>query len=110
MLQLTKEELILQQDATNCYICGKRFLRKLVKSKNYRKIRDHCNYTVKYRDATHSICNLEFNVPSEIPVVFHNGSNYDYHFIIKELANEFERQFKCFGENSGKCKTFSIKN
>ena len=26
-------------------------------------------------------------------VVFHNGSNYDYHFIIKELANKFEGQF-----------------
>ena len=38
-------------------------------------------------------------MPSEIPVVFHNGSNYDYHFIIKELANEFEEQFECLGEN-----------
>ena len=27
----------------------------------------------------HSICNLRFNVPSEIPVFFHNESNYDYH-------------------------------
>ena len=35
---------------------------------------------------------------NEIPVVFHNGSNYDYHFITKELANEFEGQFKCLGE------------
>ena len=26
----------------------------------------------------------------EVPVVFHNGSNNDYHFIIKKLANEFE--------------------
>ena len=25
-----------------------------------------------------------------VPVVFHNGSNYNYHFIIKELAKEFE--------------------
>ena len=29
-------------------------------------------------------------MPNEIPVVFYNGSNYDYHFVIKELANEFE--------------------
>ena len=25
-----------------------------------------------------------FSVPNEIPVVFHNRSNYDYHFITKE--------------------------
>ena len=29
-------------------------------------------------------------MPIEIPVAFHNGSNYDYHFITKELAKEFE--------------------
>ena len=42
--------------------------------------------TSKYRAAEHRICNLKFNVPNKNPVVFHNGSNYDYHFIIKELA------------------------
>ena len=34
----------------------------------------------------HSICNLRCNVPNEIPIVHQNGCNYDYHFIIKELA------------------------
>ena len=47
-------------------------------------------------------------MPNEIPVVFHNGSNYDYHFIIKELTNEFEGQFECLGENKEKYKTCSI--
>ena len=41
-------------------------------------------------------------------MVFHNGSNYDYHVIIKELANEFEGQFKYLGENTEKYKTFSV--
>ena len=45
---------------------------------------------------------------NEILLVFHNGSNYDYHFIIKELANEFEGRFECLGENTEKYKTFSI--
>ena len=27
-------------------------------------------------------------IPKEILVVFHNGSTFDYHFIIKELAKE----------------------
>ena len=38
-------------------------------------------------------------MPNEIPVGFHNGSKYDYHFIIKELANEFEGQFECIEGN-----------
>ena len=39
----------------------------------------------------------------KISVVFHNGSNCDY-FIMKELANNFEGQFKCLGENTEKYK------
>ena len=35
-------------------------------------------------------------------------SNYDYHFIIKELVEELEGQFKCLGENAEKCMTFSM--
>ena len=93
MLPLTKEELKLHQDARNCYICGKRILKKLSKSIIHRKVRDHCYYTGKYRGTAHSICNLKFNVHNEIPVIFHNGSNYDYHFILKELANEFDKKF-----------------
>ena len=45
---------------------------------------------------------------NEIPVVFHNDSDYDYHFIIKELANDYEEQFECLGENTEKYKTFSV--
>ena len=28
--------------------------------------------------------------PKEIPIVFHNSSTYDYHFIIKEPTKEFK--------------------
>ena len=61
--------------------------------KNYWKIRGHCHFIGKYRGAAQSICNLRFNVTNEIPVVFHNVSNFEYHSIIKKLANEFEGQF-----------------
>ena len=40
--------------------------------------------------------------------LFSQGSNYGYHFIIKELANEFEGEFECIGENKEKQKTFSV--
>ena len=35
-------------------------------------------------------------------------SNYDYHFIIKEQAEEFKRHFICLGENTEKFMTFSV--
>ena len=40
--------------------------------------------------------------------MFHNGSTYDYHFIIKELVKEFEGNFECLGENTEKYITFSV--
>ena len=65
-------------------------------------MRHHFHHVGKYRSAAHSICNLRFNLSNEIPVVFHNGLNYDYHFFIKELENEFEGQLECLGENAEK--------
>ena len=89
------------------YICKKRFSTDN-NNKKYHKVKDHCHYTGKYRGAAHDICNLRYKIPKEIPVVFHNGSIYDYHFIIKELAEEFEGEFECLGENTEKCITFSV--
>ena len=40
--------------------------------------------------------------------MFHNGSIYDYHFVIKELVKEFESNFECLGENTEKYITFSV--
>ena len=44
----------------------------------------------------------------KIQIVFHNGSTYDYHFIIKKLAEEFKSDFECLGENTEKYLTFSV--
>ena len=46
----------------------------IIMIKKHYKVRDHCHYTGKYRDAAHNICNLRYKVPREIPVVFHNGT------------------------------------
>ena len=54
--------------------------------KKHYKVKDHCHYKGKYRGAAHNICNLRYRIPKEIPIVFHNGSTYDYHFIIMELV------------------------
>ena len=72
------------------------------------KVRDHCHYRRKYRGAAHSICNLPYKISKEIPIVSQNGSTYDYHFIIKQLAREFKGYFHCLGENTEKYITFSV--
>ena len=47
----------------------------------------------KVRDVTgasYSTCKLKYSIPKKIPAVFHNGSNYDYCFIIIELAKSLK--------------------
>ena len=56
----------------------------------------------------YSICNLKYSLPKNIHVAFHNGSDYDYQFIIKELPKEFEKQFTCLGERTDKYITFTV--
>ena len=51
---------------------------------------------------------MRYKIPKEIPVVFHNGSTYDYYFIIKELVKEFHGNFECLLENTEKYITFSV--
>ena len=102
MIPLTTEEKKKQKI---CYICKKEFNNN--EKKNY-EVRDHCHYMGKYRGAAHNICNLRYKVPKEVPIVFHNRSIYDYHFIIKELVKEFEGNFECLGENTEKYITFSV--
>ena len=105
IIPLTTEEKINYNDQKVCYICEKEF--ETIDKKNY-KVRDHCHYTGKYRGAAHNVCNLRYKVPKEIPVIFHNGSTYDYHFIIKELVKEFEGNFDCLGENTEKYISFLV--
>ena len=111
MIPLTDNENKYYEEQKECYICQKEFCcdkNQKMKFKLYKKVRDHCHYTGKFRGAAHSICNLNYKVPQEIPVKIHNGSKYDYHFIIKELAEEFKGEFECLGENTEKYIRFSV--
>ena len=107
MMPLTSEEKKLHRKQKVCYICKKRFSTDS-DNKKYHKVRDHCHYTGKYRGAAHNICNLRYKAPTEFQVAFHNGSTYDYHFVIKNLAKELNGQFECLGENTENYKTLSI--
>ena len=104
MIPLINKELKFYEQQKVCHICKKKFCY----DKNKKKVRDHCHYTGKFRGAAHSECNLICKAPKEIRVVFHNGSAYDDHFIIKQLAEELEGEFKYLGENAEKYITFSV--
>ena len=108
MKLLTKEQQESYEISKVCYICKEKSENKYLKDKKYCKVRDHCPYKGEYRGAAHSVRNLRYNVPKEIPIGFHNESNYDYNFIINELAEEFKKQFICLGENTEKYITFTV--
>ena len=77
---LTEEEKESYENQELCHICNKEFCTD--NNKEMRKVRDHCHYTGKYRGPAHSKCNLNYKIVNKIPVLFHNGSVYDYHFIM----------------------------
>ena len=62
-----------------------------MKQKKYRKVRDQRHYTREYKGATNNICILKYSVLEKFLIAFQNGSNYDNLFIIKVLAEEFEK-------------------
>ena len=79
-----KNEFINKREA-KVKNCKEKFKNKYLKDK---KFRDHWHCRWKYMGAAHNICNLKYILSSFIyfPIVFHNGSNYNYNFIIKEVS------------------------
>ena len=106
---LTEEQKESQENAKICYICKENLENKYLKiSLSQRslslciRIQRCCAQNLRYSVTQNTVCQ------KKIPIVFHNGSNYDYHFIIKELAEEFKKQFTCLEENTEKYITFTI--
>ena len=81
MEPLTKKQWKDYKKVSSCHICFKPF------REGNRKVRDHCHYSGIYRGAAHLLCNLQYKIPSYIPVVFHHLLGYDAHMFIKELAS-----------------------
>ncbi|XP_076663947.1 uncharacterized protein LOC143366632 [Andrena cerasifolii] len=84
MHDLTPEQWTTFRDATHCHICEEPFKAEDV------RVRDHCHLSGRFRGPAHSECNLNYKNAFYIPIVFHNLSGYDSHFIIEEIATAFE--------------------
>ena len=81
--KLLKENIIMDEESvtgepTNCFYCNKKLGEDIV--------RDHDHFNGKFRGYAHNICNLNSKKPSFVPLYFYNGSKYDIHLFIKELA------------------------
>ena len=82
MKRLTTEQNQEFRQAKVCHICEKPLYKK--------RVRDHCHLTGEFRGAAHEDCNLNYQDTRVIPVVFHNLTGYDAHFILRDICNEFE--------------------
>ncbi|CAH1122130.1 unnamed protein product [Ceutorhynchus assimilis] len=103
MKPLTREEKELYAESTLCHICCQPF------SRDDYKVRDHCHLTGNFRSAAHNSCNLNFhdNNNHVTPVVFHNISRYDRHFIIRALCTEIQGKIQLLRLNEEKYISFT---
>ena len=108
MKLLTNEQQKSYENAKTCYICKERFEDKYAKDKKYISKLDTTSIMQVNTVVLHKTCNLKYSAPKKRFIVFNNASNYHYHFIIKELAEEFKGEFTCLGENTEKYITFSV--
>ena len=110
LIPLANEEEGTHIKSNHSHICHRKFIEDEDHQyyQKLRKVIDHDHYTGKYRVAAHSICNLRYETQKDIPVVTHNGSNYDFHLLITELAKEFRSNMRCIPEDKQKCISISI--
>ena len=109
MIPLTNEGNKSYKKQEKCHTCKEKFCMDK-DDENYtnrKKIKGHSHYTGKFRGAAHSKCNLNHKDPKDIRIIIHNA-NYDTHFIINQLAEEFKGVINFTGENKEKYITFSV--
>ncbi|KYM93980.1 hypothetical protein ALC62_15425 [Cyphomyrmex costatus] len=101
MEALSKGQWEAYRSATHCHVCEKPF------APNEKRVRDHCHLTGRYRGPAHEGCNLNYKNSFYIPVVFHNLSGYDSHFIIKEIATAYDGQIEALSITKEKYTLFT---
>lgn len=87
--------------ASKCHICEKKFIKHADVI-----VRDHCHFTGQFRAAAHQDCNLQYRDYRTVPVVFHNLTHYDSHFIIEKIATGFDGDVKIIAINTEKYISF----
>lgn len=109
MSPLTEDEKIFHMNATECYLCEEKFSEE-ENSEGWLdiKIFDHCHLTGKYRGPAHNSCNLRYQLPQKIPLIFHNLKGYDSHFIIQHLSKKIFSKCQIIPQSSESFISFTL--
>ena len=95
-----EEEKLYHETNNTCLIYSKTCINK---------VRDHCNETGKYREPACRICNLRYRQQNFIPIIFHNGSGYDFNLLYSELFKlNNDKKVDIIPLAAGKSKMFNI--
>ena len=106
MTLLTKDQQGSYENTKICYICKKNLKMNIWKKKNVVQL--EIIVIIQGNIEVLGMPYVIFSVPKKIPIVFHNGFNYDYHFTIKELTEELKKKFPCLGENTENYIAFTV--
>ncbi|CAE7516477.1 unnamed protein product [Symbiodinium microadriaticum] len=68
--------------ATTCLLCKRPF----TSDKSRKKVVHHRHGTGEYLGALCNACNLAVRRQKTVPVYFHNGGGYDFHFLVRAIA------------------------
>ncbi|KAB0804497.1 hypothetical protein PPYR_01467 [Photinus pyralis] len=85
-MHMTPQQELEFQAATHCHICEQSF------KSGQKKVRDH-NHLIpenNFRGAACEGCNVNYQDTHTIPVVFHNLSGYDAHFVVTDIATRMD--------------------
>ncbi|KYM93403.1 hypothetical protein ALC62_15993 [Cyphomyrmex costatus] len=85
-MDFTRDDWRRFDSATHCHICERPF------APGDERARDHCYVTRRYRGPAHKGCNVNYKDSPYVPVVFHNLSGNDAHFVVQEIATQFQGQ------------------
>ena len=96
-----KEDELYHETNNTCHICSKTCINE---------VRDHCHETDNYRGPACRMCNLRYKQQNFIPVIFHNGSGYEFNLLYIELFKQKndKRKVDNLQLAAGKSKMFSI--
>lgn len=114
MDELTPKQQADFYKATTCHICEQALGDDRVRDHNhlFSGENKNLNVTSNYRGPAHSNCNLNYQDSVVIPVIFHNLSGYDAHFIIENVAQDFEGRIDLLPVNKERYISFTkhVKN